>query len=186
MRMFYKADLRNICNNKLIGDGDKNIGLDGIYVKKADWGLNGNKTINGTDFSFSIEDFDNVECYKQVLPVSATADFLHIIGFAYWGETTELFRVEYSDGTEERVAVSLPDWSASMQNYPWNDICRCGDVETVYSCQSSGAMLHTIYLHRATVELHGISPVKEIIFPDNFLFHVFALTLENSGKRGDI
>lgn len=183
MRTFYKADLRELCNHKLIGDSAIGTGIDGIYIDRADWRLTGSQNIDGIDFDFYMGDKDNVECDRQVLPVSAAADRLHVVGFAYWGETTEQFRIVYEDGSEETVAVSFMDWSRTKQNRYWNCEWKGGDIKEVYHCISSGALTHVIYWYRMSAALHGHSPVKEIVFPDNFFVHVFALTLENSEEE---
>lgn len=185
MRTFYKTNLQNLCNHRLVGDSAIDTGLDGIYIDRADWRLTGAQNIDGIDFDFYTGEKDNVECDRQVLRVSAAADRLHIAGFSYWGETTEQFRIVYADGTSENVTVPFMDWAKSAQERYWSGEWDGGDIETVYHCVSSGVAIHVIYMHRATVELHGKSPIEEIVFPDNFFVHVFALTLEKNREDNE-
>ena len=187
MSVFHKINLDGLCDHKLIYDtpfvSQKECGLDGIYIDKGDVRISEYATTDGIDFRFVFGKFDNVVCNGQTVSVSARADKLHIIGFSYWGETCEFFRMVYDDGTEERINVPFMDWSHSVQEHaPWM-LCDKENIQTVIRCISSGAATHIIYFHHIVVDLNGCTALQKIVMPNNFFIHVFAMTVEDTATK---
>lgn len=182
MSRLYTIDLQDYCNHRLIYDDsvppECREGLDGIYLAANDLRVKPDDTMDGVDFAFHFGTYDNVVCAGQKLPIGIQADRLHMIGFAYWGNTNEVFAAEYADGSVEYLKIPFVDWSCFFSNW-WMDPAKYGEVTTVRRMLSSGKQEHLVYFHHSVVELDGSKVLERLVFPDNFWVHVFAVTLED-------
>lgn len=170
--MLLKINLKEIFNHKFIYEeiSNNNLGLDGTYILDQD--------LNDIDcFNISKEELDNVVCNNQILQINNYVDKLHILGFSYWGSTNEYFEIKYQDGYES-VKIPFVDWvMKSSVNY--RTISWYGEnIETIKQVTSKGILIHTVNFHHSITKLDPKKMIKEIIFPDNFLIHIFAITLE--------
>lgn len=171
--MFLKINLKELFNQKFIYEdiSSNNLGLDCTYVLQKD--------LNDIDFfNLSKDKLDNVVCENQVLKINNYVDKLHILGFSYWGSTNEYFEIKYLDETVEKVKVPFIDW-VSKASINYHTISWYGEnVKTIKQVKSSGELKHTVNFHHSITKLDSRKMIKEIRFPDNFLIHIFAITLE--------
>ena len=171
--MFLKVNLKELFNHKFIYEDilNNNSGLDGTYILQKD--------LNDIDFfNISKEKLDNVICQNQTLEINNYVDKLHILGFSYWGSTNEFFEIRYQDDSIEKVKIPFIDWvMESSINY--RTISWYGEnIKTIKQVRSSGELKHTVNFHHSITKLDSLKMIKEINFPDNFLIHIFAITLE--------
>ncbi|MDE7395566.1 MAG: hypothetical protein K2M95_05575 [Clostridiales bacterium] len=111
--------------------------------------------------------------------MGATANKMHVIGFAYWGDTFDIFTVRYEDGREEQCKVPFVDWAHKAPD-DYRDIVWLGsNIETVRYMITSGRGDHLACLHHSVVELGG-GQIESIVLPENFFLHVMAITTEES------
>ncbi len=185
MNVFQPIDLKPYCNHKLIytqqpkgNEGDADEGIDGTYILEKDLKFKGEDCIDEIDFRFSWGRYDNVVCERQSIAIDAEATKLHVVGFAYWGDTNEYLKIIFDDLSEELVKVPFIDWShkvyRSFQSATWFG----KNITTPKIVISSGKSIHLIHFHHTVSELAG-KKIKEIILPDNMFIHIFAITLEN-------
>ena len=181
MSKFNKIPLAAVCNHKLIysrqENANANIGLDGMYISERDIKLKPNDTIDGIEFEFYFGEYDNIECALQKLGVNASADKLHIMGFALWSDAFSVFKLVYENGGEDYVTVPFIDWTHSYA-FNWFDMSSVGGEIVSHGAMASGAQSRPVYLHHITVDLPKPDKIKEIILPDNFCMHIMAVTLE--------
>ena len=190
MSVFYPINISTYCNHKLIyskapklNEVNSEIGLDNIYIFRGFLKSNDSKELDGVDFKLSHGKYDNIICDRQRIKIGRTATKLHVLGFAYWGDTNEYFKVIYADHSEKLVKIPFIDWS-----HPWT--CKQGDInwygeniKTVMIVPSAGAQFHAIYFHHSFVELDETKEINQIVLPDNMLTHIFALTLETADNN---
>lgn len=185
MSKFYKARLKDFFNHKLIYDksipAEKREGLDGIYIASENISIAPTAVSGGVEFDFDFGPYDNIMCESQRIPVRAEVGKLHIIGFSYWGNTDEYFQAEYDDGCCEWLKVHFADW-AHKNTIGWDSDSGPDNEKIAYSAISSGEMLHFIYFRHITVELNGNKTLKELVLPNNFWIHIFAMTFEEYKK----
>ena len=121
---------------------------------------------------------DNISCDNQVIEVNHKAAKLHILGFAYWGSTNEFIDIVYEDETV-RVKVPFIDWvhpsKDSYETRSWFG----RDVKTVMKIKTCGVLHHTAYFHKSSIMLDSSKLIKQIVLPDNFLIHIFKITIED-------
>ena len=185
MREFIQLDIKPYLNHRLIYNtpqqiekGRTDFGLDNDYVLKLNLNMQESAIFNEVEFKFVFGKFDNITCEGQRLEIGECINKLHFIGFAYWGDTNEYFKVVYEDETEEMVEVPFNDWSHAVFKVPWGN-GMCGEnTETVKITMSSGASTHLVHFHHIVCDINKGKKVKEIIFPDNMFIHIFAITLE--------
>lgn len=172
--MFLNIDLKKLFNHKFFYEKEplnSEIGLDGTYVLREEF--------NEIDyFKISNNELDNIVCENQILEIDNYVDKLHILGFSYWGSTNEYFEIKYLDGTIERIKIPFIDWvMKSSVNY--RTISWYGEnIKTVKQVISKGLLKHTVNFHHSITKLNSKKMIKEIKIPDNFLIHIFAITLE--------
>lgn len=172
--MFSKLDLNKQFNHKFLYEKEvlnSEIGLDGTYVLKEE--------LNDIDcFNISGNELDNIFCENQILRINNYVDKLNVLGFSYWGSTNEYFEIIYQDETIEKVRIPFIDWvMKSSINY--RTISWYGEnIKTVKQVTSKGLLKHTVNFHHSITKLNSKKMIKEIKLPDNFLIHIFAITLE--------
>lgn len=178
-----KINLGNYCNHKLfyenIPEDGKPFGLDNICVLKQNY-IDQAKSLNrNVLYDCCLGELDNVICNLQTVLIKSKVKKWHFLGFAYWGDVNELFRVLYADGTEDIIEVAFDDWACPhiLDLYEKSDNCD-NMVEDVFTVVSTGKMIHPIYFHDSIVKSHNDKIVKGIIFPNNILVHIFAITIE--------
>ena len=182
---FYPIDLSQYCNHKLVYSGvqegdDDSVGLDGEYIDEKDLKIKPNDEIGGVPFRFVFGDFDNVQCDGQTIKVDQFANRLHVLGFAYWGDTFDIVRIRYCDGAEEPLKIPFIDW-AHKASEDYRDRAFFG--KNIFSARymiTSGKGDHLACLHHCILDLAGNSAIEEIILPDNLFLHVTAITLEKN------
>ena len=177
-------NLCGFCNHKLVydlmPDTQTEIGLDNIYIQRQDLRWNTLEQIDGTCFRFNFGSFDNVVCDSQIIPIGEKIKKLHVIGFAYWGDTNEMFQIKYFDGSVERYNIPFIDWShRAVDNVNNAYIFQGKQIYTPKIVISSGALVHTIHIHHCICNLEVDKVIKEIVFPDNMFIHIFAVTIES-------
>ena len=190
MKKFETVDLSEIINHKLIYGNipltnEKEAGLDNIYILQEDNKFKPTEKIDGSEFHFHFGNYDNVLCEGQTLKIGKRIDKLHIIGFSYWGDAHEYFRVKNEQGQEKRLQISLADWSHPSDADTFTKKFFKGEkITTVRIVKSSGSANHLIYFHHYICETGINEPIQELILPDNMFMHIFAITLEM--EREDI
>lgn len=180
---YKKIDIAKQCNHKLIYDSKpeegSSCGLDNIYVLKYDFLSEGKELGRGIDCVYSLGEHDNIACNGQRIFIGSKVKKWHFIGFAYWGDVSELIKVIYEDETEEWIKITFIDWSYSFVHSIWNkNITYDNKIENIRTVITCGDMIHLIYFHDCIHEFHSEKNVKEIILPNNILVHIFALTVE--------
>ena len=164
-------DLTKYYNHKFIYREEKDIetrGLDGTYILAKDVKEKLEVTTR----------LDNISCDSQVIELNYAASTLHILGFAYWGSTNEFIDIVYEDEVK-RVKVPFIDWvQPSKDNYETRSWFG-RDVKTVMKVNSCGVLHHTVYFHESMIELDSTKLIKQIVLPDNFLIHIFKITIED-------
>ena len=189
MNRYIPINLKAYYNHKMVykqlpkGNRKNEFGLDNICILKSDVKLKEQEILEGVEFNFSFGKFDNIVCDRQKIIINAKATKLHLIGFAYWGDTNEYFKVIYDDLTQEIIKIPFIDWS----HKPYRDsrsIDWYGEnTSTVRTVIVSGELTHLVYFHHTVCEIMQRKTIKEIVLPDNMLTHIFAITLENESKN---
>ncbi len=179
----YKIDLSDYFNHRLVSDKktrvNDNIGLDGIYIAENDLRLSPQDESDDIEFGFKFGAADNVMCEGQHLPIALCADKLHILGFAYWGNTKDVFDAVYDDGSVDELAISFVDWSRPAVPC-WLDTEKPENISTYCKMLTSGNEEHIAHFHHSITALNANKTLKELVLPDNFWLHIIALTLENT------
>lgn len=164
-------DLTKHYNHKFIYSKECSIesrGLDGTYILAKDI----------KDKLEIITRLDNISCDSQVVDVNCITSKLHILGFAYWGSTNEFIDIVYDD---EVVKVKVPfiDWvQPAKDNYETRSWFG-SNIKSVKAVKTYGELNHTIYFHESTITLDSTKLIKQILLPDNFLIHIFKITIED-------
>lgn len=188
MKKFQTVDLSEIINHKLIYadiplTSEKESGLDNIYILQEDNRLKESEQIDGVEFHFHFGNYDNVLCEGQTLKIGKRINKLHIIGFSYWGDAHEYFRIKDGQGQEKRRQISLADWSHPSDVDTFTKKFFKGEkITTVRIVKSSGRDSHLIYFHHYICEIGINEPIQELILPDNMFMHIFAITLETESE----
>lgn len=188
MKRFERVDLSPWLNHKLVyaslPPAEEEYGLENICILQENFSLRDEESIDGTEFRFADSNFDNVLCERQRVKAEAEAKKLHFIGFSHWGDTCENFTVVCGDGGEETVRVAVPDWSHGWDADIFTHFMfQYSAVRTAKIFLSSGAVKHPFYFHHCVCSLEKQERVREIVFPDNMLMHIVALTLEGEDGR---
>ena len=159
---------------------DIEVGLDNTYVLKNESIFNNYTFFNNVSFLFSDTDYDNVICDNQQIYINQKVDKLHLIAFSYWGSTNAFFKVIFEDDSIELIKIPFIDWVQKAKvNY--ETISWYGEgISTIKQIETHGSLKTTVNFHHTVTEINTKKLIKEIIFPDNFLLHIFALTLEKT------
>ena len=182
--MAYRTiDISKQCNHKLIYDEfpkDKKLfGLDNICLLKHDF-INKDRALKKDivcDYCFG--DYDNIVCEGQEIVIDAAVKKWHFIGFAYWGDTNEVFKVIYDDNTEDWIEITFIDWAFPFVQDRFNmEFTHGNKIENIQVAVTAGELVHLVYLHDCICEFYNQKKVKAIILPNNILVHIFALTIE--------
>ena len=181
---YFPVDLKPYFNHKLFytevpKSKKEEFGLDNICILRNDIKLKEQDTLENVKFCFCFGQYDNVVCDRQKIMLNAFATRVHLISFAYWGDTNEFFKIVYEDLSEENLRVPFIDWS----HEPYKDFIGINwygkNTSTARIVTTSGADKHPAYFHHTVCEIRQRKIIKEIILPDNMLTHIFAMTLEN-------
>lgn len=182
MNKYIKIPLKAACNHRLIVAQQPNnkddVGLDGLYINEADFKFTNNAVIDEVEFDINIGKYDNVECAEQAIEIDASADKLHVFGFALWGDTYSVFKIVYENGVEDYVTVPFINWTHTF-SFNWFDMSSVGGNIASHGVIASGEQVAPVYIHHITVDLPKHDKIKSIILPDNFCLHIMAITLEN-------
>ena len=82
------------------------------------------------------------------------------------------------------MRVAVPDWSHGWDADIFTHFMfQYSAVRTAKIFLSSGAVKHPFYFHHCVCSLEKQERVREIVFPDNMLMHIVALTLEGEDGR---
>lgn len=185
MSCFNLINLREHYNHRMVyrqlpkENAKKEFGLDNICILKSDVKLKEQDVLEGVEFCFNFGQFDNVVCDRQKIAINTIASKMHLIGFAYWGDTNEYFKVIYDDLSEEIIRVPFIDWSHKPYSDQKNTDWYGKNTSTVRTVITSGASTHLAHFHHVTCEIKQRKIIKEIVLPDNMFTHIFAMTLEN-------
>ena len=188
MKRFERVDLSPWLNHKLVYASlplaEEEYGLENICILQANFSLRDEETIDGVEFRFADSNFDNVLCDRQRVKAEAEAKKLHFIGFSHWGDTCENFTVVCGDGGEETVRVAVPDWSHGWDaDIFTHSMFQSSAARTPKSFISPGTGKRPLYLHHCVFSHENEARRREIVFPDNMLMHIVALTLEGEDGR---
>ena len=168
MSRFIPINLKEHCNHKMVyrqlpkENVKKEFGLDNICILKSDVKLKEQDVLEGVEFNFGFGKFDNIVCDRQKIAINTIATRLHLIGFAYWGDTNEYFKVIYDDLSEEIIRVPFIDWSHKPYSDPRNSDWYGQNTSTVRTVITSGALTHLVHLHHITCEIMQRKKIKEI------------------------
>ena len=78
----------------------------------------------------------------------------------------------------KKVKVPFIDWvQPAKDNYETRSWFK--DVKTVMKVNSCGVLHHTVYFHESIIKLDSNKLIKRIVLPDNFLIHIFKITIED-------
>lgn len=100
------------------------------------------------------------------------------------GDTCENFTVVCGDGGEETVRVAVPIGRMAGMRIFSRILCfSTAPSRTAKIFLSSDAVKHPFYFHHCVCSLEKQERVREIVFPDNMLMHIVALTLEGEDGR---
>ena len=185
MKRYSMIDLTLHNNHKLVytkvpeETGKEEFGMDNICILKSDLKMNKEEMFSNVNFKFNFGKYDNVVCNRQSILIGEFATKVHIIGFAYWGDTNEYIKIVYEDGSEEFQKLTFVDWSHEATNNFSGRYWHGNNVNTVKIVISSGAMAHLIHFHHITCKCTKNQAIKEVVLPDNMFIHIFAMTLEN-------
>ena len=185
MKNFHNISLEKICNHKLVYDVVPTrgmYGVDNVCFLREDYKLKEREVLNGISFHFSFGEYDNVQCEMQHIEVGVKASSLHIIGFAYWGDTNEYFKVVFEDGSEEYVKIPFMDWSHKASIELAERVWYGDGISTIKTVISSGELILLRHLHHSVGKIESSKIIKEIIFPDNMFLHVLSVTLEEENE----
>lgn len=180
--MQKSINLNHLFNHKFIYNQEeiehKELGLDNTYILKSEISNNILVGLNNVIFNLSNSHYDNIVCDSQELLINDYIDKLHILGFAYWGSTNTFFEVVFEDDTKLQVKIPFIDWVSKItinyQSRSWYG----ENIQTIKQIKSEGILKHTVNFHHSITNIDSKKLVKKIIFPDNFLVHVFAITIE--------
>lgn len=191
MRRFIPINLKKHCNHKMLYrqlpnemDGQE-FGLDNICIIKSDVKLKTKEVLENTEFCFYFGQFDNVVCDRQKIEINTIATKLHLIGFAYWGDTNEYFKIVYDDFSEEIIRVPFIDWAHEPSSDPININMFGKNTSTVRTVITSGALTMLARFHHITCDIKTRKKIKDIVLPDNMFTHIFAMTLENENCHNE-
>ena len=177
-----KLDLSLVCNHRLLYETaptqSEKGGLDDIYILHSNLQWNPREIFNGIDFYFVFGRCDNVICQSQRLPVNFKAGKIHLISFAYWGDTSENITVFYTDGSEETVRVPFLEWSHPFNETKQQIVYGDNEITTIKEVPTSGAVIHKACFHHVACDLNSEKEIAAIELPDNLLLHIFAITFE--------
>lgn len=122
------------------------------------------------------EKYDNISCEGQSLIVNkADYSYVHILGAAEFGGSTDIMKFEYEDVNEE-IIFEFTDYIFEPQygeKIAWKG-------QGVY-CNENGEceiMQQTLYLYTKSYKIRK-SVLKHIVLPINPSMHIFAITLAN-------
>lgn len=185
MSCFIPINLKEHYNHKLVyrqlpkENLGQEFGLDNVCILKSDVKLKEQEVLEGVEFCFNFKTFDNVVCDRQKITINAVATKLHLIGFAYWGDTNEYFKIIYDDLSEENIRVPFIDWSHKAYNDFRNSAWYGENITTSRTVITSGALTNLANFHHINCEIKQKKMIKEIVLPDNIFVHIFAMTLES-------
>ena len=128
------------------------------------------------------DELDNVVCESQILSLeNVPIKRITFIGFCAWGSFKEKFKLEFADGTIGFAKVYFSDvtWPLEksmeccyrVESDLYMDACRYFYEVKLKSGKG--------YMYYYTTEFQESKKAKKIIFPDNCLMHIFAITIEN-------
>ena len=184
MKSFIPLNLEEYFNHKIVysklpnGDIGEEFGLDNICILESDIKLNEKDILDGVEFNFVFNQFDNIVCNRQKILIDSEATKIHIVGFAYRGDVNEYFKIVYSDMSEELMSVPFIDWAHKPNKAVMNSEELYRQISTTRAVISSGEQIHLIYFHHITCDVKEKKKIKEIVMPDNMFTHIFAITLE--------
>ena len=82
------------------------------------------------------------------------------------------------DGEIEYINISFIDWAHKAERYGAISSLK-DNIKTARQVISSGVKTHLIFFHHTILDMNNKrKAIKQIILPDNFLIHIFAITLE--------
>ena len=182
--MFYNINLSRLYNHKFMYNDNpqvlEDVGLDNTYILKKDFINNNKSTFNNVSFLFSNQYYDNVVCDNQKIIINQKANKIHMIAFSYWGSTNAFFEVVFDDESKELIKIPFIDW-VQKAKVSYETISWFGEnVDTIKQVPSQGVLNNIVNFHHTITKIKTRKKIKEIIFPDNFLIHVFAITLEET------
>ncbi|MCH5164497.1 MAG: hypothetical protein J1F36_05720 [Clostridiales bacterium] len=183
MSEYKKLSLSSACNHKLIyGKQDQTndkVGIEGTYIAESDMKIKTNDIVDGVPFDIECGNFDNIECDGQQIPVGFSAEKLHIIGFSLWCNIYSVIKIVYSNGEVHSVKVPFIDFEHTYE-LNWFDMASVrGDIIS-HGVIASGKQNNPVFLHHISVDIPCLSEIKEIILPENFCLHIFAITFETA------
>lgn len=190
MKKIQFLDLREIMNHRMVypdtvkQEGDIEIGESNNYIDDKTFFFDQVITEKNVRcvFQRNNKKYDNVICSGQVLDVKESyIKKIIIVGFCCWGWFKEDFYLECLDGTVEKAKAYFSDagWLLaesgdccySVENKLYTDCCK---ILCNIKLKTGGG-----YIYYYITEFKEVKAVKKIIFPDNCLMHIFAITIEN-------
>ena len=182
MKEFNCLDLKKYLNHRLIygvtPKNKKEFGLDNSYLRKEKININNVSKIENIPIKINFGKYDNVVCEGQVVEINKRIKKIHIVGFAYCGDTNEYVSVVYKDGKEEKVKVPFIDWSRKPRDEFYFVSMYGNKIKSKRLAYCEGEEKHAVYLHCFSTTLDDTKFVDEIKLPDNLFTHIFAITLE--------
>ena len=85
--------------------------------------------------------------------------------------------IVYEDEVK-KVKAPFIDWVQPVKDNYETRSWFGRDVKTVMEIKTCGVLHHTVYFHKSTIKLDSAKLIKQIVLPDNFLIHIFKITIE--------
>ena len=161
----------------------KEIGISNIFLTEESFKFNTviNHDMVSCLFKRNKRGFDNVRCDSQKLITNKIlVKKITIIGFCCWGYYKEKLILQCEDEDVEVYAYfSDTSWLLStLFEYSFNIEKNIYDAACHILCEVEWSD-HKGFMYYYTTEFDQAKIVNKIIFPDNYLMHIFAITIEN-------
>ncbi len=177
-------NLKKYFNHKLfykkIPVGNESFGLDGICFLIKNENSDVTLSKDNIDFLISQGTFDNFELQNQVILIDNFAEKLHFLGFAYWGDANENIKILYEDGSEDIICLEILDWTSyPPKGKEWDYLIKDTKYYEPILIETAGDVELEVKIHHFSINVNSKIEIKELIFPENLLIHIFAITIEN-------
>ena len=182
MSVYHVIDLSKHLNHRLFYDdmsGMKEYGIENTFIYDYYNDLKCVEVIHNVLFQFYFGwSNDNIVCDNQEININHIVNKIHIVGFSYLQSNNTFFEVIYDDETSEKIKVPFISWIESFSEGYERTSLYGNNIRTFKWYEASGEEKVVICFHHIVVELPKIRKVKKIILPDDFLIHIFGMTIE--------
>ena len=122
---------------------------------------------------------NNIEAGKQKISFApGYYSKLHILAAMHDGGAKQVFMLNYTDGTSEKVVTGFSDW--------WGGNALFGEqivTMTTHHHEVAADRKPGVAIYMQTIEPDGKKILSSIVLPSDKKFHVFAITLEGQASN---